>query len=101
MIVYVVIQQVLAEAAEVLDLNYRIEFTQDREPNQVESQIEQQAGMRTLPADDEFIGHLNFLPGLWIEPRQGSQQIGVPAIVGNVRVVVRLHEVVPRARLEG
>src|ERR1035441_9242942 len=83
---YVVRQQVLAIAVEVLDLDCRVEPAQDRYPNQIESQIGQQADMRAIVADEEFIGHLNFLPGLGIEPGQGGDQIGVPVIVGNVRV---------------
>ena len=36
--------------------------------------------MRSLVADEEFRGHLNFLAGIWIEPRQGGEQVGVPVL---------------------
>ena len=57
--------------------------------------------MSAFVANEELTRQLNFLPGCGIEPGQGTDQIGVPVIVGDVRVVVTHAVVKPGAGLEG
>lgn len=94
----VVLTQGLAVAGKVLQLNGRVEMGTMR---QIESQIEQQAGMAAFVTDAKPGGELNFFSTLGIGPGQGAEQIGVTAVVRQVRVVVAQGEVVPGARLEG
>ena len=97
----VVLKQRLAVAGEVLDLDGRVEFSQHGRVGEVKPQIDLHAGMAGFVAEAQSRGQLDFFPGIWIVPCYGRAQVGITAVVSNVRVVVTDDKIEPGARLEG